>query len=306
MTFVEESLRDTARALFGSQGRVLPMSKLLELGWEDLVAEEPEAAVRTLAEEQGRRLGSSRIAELEMARRLGIDSRSEALAFALGASACSAEVDAVLLADTTSAKAVVVPVAARGVVLCRVPAAALAIAAVEAIDPSAGWRRVRGRLDPDAGKPIDEATWSATIAAGRLALAHEMMGLSAAMLAIAVAHVKDRQQFGVPIGSFQAVQHRLADTHVQIEAARAIARTAWIDQDRFACAAALSASRQAIELATEHCHQVLGALACSWEHDLHRYIRRGLLLSLLLDPAADLRAAVRSAVVSPKRVEVLS
>ena len=306
MSFVEDSLRDTAEKLFGKEGRMLPLAELLDLGWEELVAEEPVAAVSTLAEQQGRLRGTSRIVEIEMARRLGLDPAREALAFALGGPAGTDCVDAVLLADAPSAETFVIPVARDGIALCRVPASALAADPLPTIDPAAGWTRLRGEIDPAAGTPIDEAMWIAAVAAGRLAVTHELIGVSAAMLDLAVAHVTTRHQFGVPIGTFQAVQHRLADTHVSIESARAIARTAWIDQNRFACAGALAASRQAVEVATEHCHQVMGALACTWEHDLHHLIRRGILLSLLLDPDADLLAAVRTVVVSSRRAEVLS
>ena len=104
------------------------------------------------------------------------------------------------------------------------------------------------------------------------------------MLDLAVRHVTERTQFGVPLGTFQAVQHRLAEVHVDLEAARAIARTAWLGGDPSTAAAAHLAAGRAMTTATVHCHQVMGAIGCTWEHDMHRFIRRGLLLDLLLEP----------------------
>jgi alkylation response protein AidB-like acyl-CoA dehydrogenase len=142
------------------------------------------------------------------------------------------------------------------------------------------------------------------VAAGRLALAHELIGLGMGMLALSVTHVRDRTQFGVPLGTFQAVQHRLADVHVQLEAARAITRTAWLQSDPFVSAAALLAARRAVETGIEHCHQVMGAIGCTWEHNLHRYIRRTVALSLLLDVDLAMLGAMAAQAVSTRRTEV--
>lgn len=302
--FVEASLRATAQELFAG-GTELELGRLLALGWDDLVSEEPRTAVTVLAEEQGRALGSSRLVELVMGRILGINPKRHALAFALGTTTCGTEVDAVLLADADAVSEVIVPIRSEGgIELASFEAATLRCEPVVGIDPAAQWGRVRG----DAGLCTTSSPtlrWPETVAAGSLALAHELLGVVSHMLDIAVEHVKERHQFGVAIGSFQAVQHRLADTFVQAEAARAVTRTAWAGQDRATCTAALAAARRAADAAIEHCHQVFGAMGCTWEHPLHRFIRRALLLSLLLDPDEDLRSLVLSAVVTGTPVEVL-
>lgn len=154
-------------------------------------------------------------------------------------------------------------------------------------------------------------SWCQASAAEHLALAHELLGVGSAMLDLAVGHVRSRHQFGVPIGTFQAVQHRLADVYAHLETVRAIARTAWIDGESGACAGALLAARSAFSAfsafsaANEHCPQVLGAMGCTWEHDMHRFIRRGLLLEVLLDPDATLCDMVTPALLADARVEVL-
>ena len=157
----------------------------------------------------------------------------------------------------------------------------------------------------DGGVPVETGAWESAVAAGSLAIAHELLGVAQEMLDLAVAHVKERHQFGVPIGSFQAVQHRLADVLIDVTAGRAVCRTAWVDRDRFMSAAARAAAGRAFQTATVHCQQVLGAMGSTWEHPLHRYQRRGLLLDRLLDPAPTLRDALSAVVATQRRVEVL-
>jgi len=100
------------------------------------------------------------------------------------------------------------------------------------------------------------------------------------------------------------VQHRLADVHVDLEAARAIARTAWINGDPSLAAAAHLAAGRALDTATGHCHQVMGAIGCTWEHDMHRFIRRGLLLGVLLTADDSTWVALVQSARSSERVEL--
>jgi hypothetical protein len=305
LTILEESLRITARRLFAG-GAHVGLEQLDELGWDELVKAESAVAVVTLAEEQGYSLGTSRLVELEMARVLGLDPHENALAFALRSTSCRpAAFDAVVFADATVVPAVHVPVrTALGVGLARFDRSACRMEPIAGIDPALSWWRLQGAIGPVSVEPVE--AWTAAVAAGRRAVAHELIGVARGMLEQAVDHAVNRHQFGAPIGSFQAVQHRLADTYVQAEAARAVARTAWAGLHPSAATAVLAAARRSVESATEHCQQVLGAMGCTWEHPLHRSIRRGLALSLLLDPEEDLRALVRTAVVSADPVEVLA
>ena len=284
MTFVETELRRTAEDLFSGRSGPLTVTDLVDLGWDDLVTQEPALAVGTMAEAQGRHLGTSRLVELEMARQLGIDPAATALGLALqGTAVATSPADVVLLADATDAPAVVVPVhVGDAVVLCPLTPASLVSALVTGVDPDAAWIRVTGVFDADAGTVVAPDAWEHAVAAGRLVLTHELIGVGQAMLDLAVRHVTDRIQFGVALGTFQSVQHRLADVHVDLEAARAVARSAWIGEDPNLATAAHLAAIRALETATRHCHQVMGAIGCTWEHDMHRYIRRGVLLGLLL------------------------
>jgi 3-oxochol-4-en-24-oyl-CoA dehydrogenase len=112
-------------------------------------------------------------------------------------------------------------------------------------------------------------------------LAAEAAGVTRWALDTAVAYAKVREQFGKPIGSFQAVKHLCAEMLCraeQAEVAAADAARAAGDSavDQFAIAAALAASVgiAAAKANLKDCIQVLGGIGCTWEHDAHLYLRR--------------------------------
>ncbi|MFE2182120.1 acyl-CoA dehydrogenase family protein [Streptomyces sp. NPDC059455] len=125
-----------------------------------------------------------------------------------------------------------------------------------------------------------EGTVSATLDTGRAALAAEQVGGSGHALDATVAFVAQRHQFGRPIGSFQAVKHRLADVLVALEAARsgsayatACAAVASPQLPVAACAAAVVCS-ETFRLATAEYVQLHGGIGFTWEHPAHLYVRR--------------------------------
>jgi hypothetical protein len=311
-TFVADALRATAAELFGGADRHVSLATLVDLGWSELANEDLAVAVSVLAEEQGRQLGVSRLVELAMcaATPALFDPEFDALVFAIGPDrgttfADGAAIDGVVLADGGGAARFVVPTSSeRGVTLHALASQDVDAVTVSGIDPDARVTRVRCTIGSSAD-PLAPGAWERSVAVGSLAVAHEVLGVVDAMLDLAIAHVSERHQFGVAIGSFQAVQHRLADVRVDAAAAHAVCRMAWIDRDRFICAAARSAAGRAFETATRHCQQVMGAMGSTWEHRLHRYQRHGLLLGRLLDPAPTLREALATVVIDQRRVEVL-
>lgn len=125
-----------------------------------------------------------------------------------------------------------------------------------------------------SGKRVEEL--AATV------LAAEAAGLTRWSLDTAVAYAKVREQFGKPIGSFQAIKHLCAEMLCRAEqaevaaadAARAAADSG--DADQFSIAAALAASVgiTAAKGNVKDCIQVLGGIGCTWEHDAHLYLRR--------------------------------
>ncbi len=129
-------------------------------------------------------------------------------------------------------------------------------------------------------------------------LAAESVGGAEATMDLAVDYAKVREQFGTPIGSFQAIQHMCADMLVLVESARSAALyAAWaVDAGR---ADALLAARTALATATEAAFtcagqsiQVHGGIGFTWEHTAHLYFKRARANRTLLGEPTTHRAAV--------------
>jgi alkylation response protein AidB-like acyl-CoA dehydrogenase len=123
----------------------------------------------------------------------------------------------------------------------------------------------------------------------RVLTAAALVGLAQGALDLAVAHVCTRQQFGVPIGSFQAVQHRLADLVTDLDGARLLVwEAAWAadaDSQRAAELAAMAfvwAASTATRVATESLH-FHGGYGFTLEHDIQLFFRRAKAWPLALD-----------------------
>jgi len=128
----------------------------------------------------------------------------------------------------------------------------------------------------------------------RLAIAVEGAGLLQAALDEVVEHVKARHQFGRPLGSFQAVQHRLAMAASTAAAVRALAlRAAWSD-DEADCAVAATYLQDAIPRVTYDLHQFCGAMGLTLEFKLHHWTYR---LKALLGELGGSSAQARGAAI---------
>jgi alkylation response protein AidB-like acyl-CoA dehydrogenase len=113
-----------------------------------------------------------------------------------------------------------------------------------------------------------------------VALAAEQVGAAERALELTVGHVRARHQFGRPIGSFQVLQHRLAEAYVLVEAARSAAQAAAqalvdgaAEAERLAAVAKVTCSETLRAVAAEMV-QMHGGIAITWEHDAHLYLRR--------------------------------
>ncbi|MEU8803120.1 acyl-CoA dehydrogenase family protein [Spirillospora sp. NPDC048819] len=187
----------------------------------------------------------------------------------------------------------------------------LRIQPVKGVDPRLGLARVEGAgiPAPGAGRATD-AGWTDALAAGRLALAYEMTGASRTMLRLAREHALTRVQFGRPIGSFQAVRHRLAECLVALDGGEAalaaaveMAEGAWparVAPVPAGIAKAL-AGRNARTVA-RHCQQVLAGVGFTDEHDFHHYFRRVLALDGLLGDARTLTRELGEELLRTRRL----
>jgi hypothetical protein len=140
----------------------------------------------------------------------------------------------------------------------------------------------------------------------RVALAVEAGAAMRAALEFTIDYVKNRRQFGRPIGSFQAVQHRLAiDTQLAEGTEWLARRAAWSGGEADAATAALHA-QDAIGTICYDCHQFNGALGMTLEHPLHFWTLRLRALQGELGGSAVQAQAVADAVwgpASPKRAK---
>jgi alkylation response protein AidB-like acyl-CoA dehydrogenase len=164
------------------------------------------------------------------------------------------------------------------------------------VDPS----RPLGRLERTNGTPLPGQRH---IPRARAAMAAEALGVAQRVLELGVQHAKTREQFGKPIGVYQAVSHQLADTYADVELARSLVYwAAWCvaeddEQAPVAAGAAKSFAAEAAVAACERSIQVHGGTGFTWEHPLHRFYKRALWLEGFGSRPSELRLEVADAVL---------
>ncbi|MDQ3571908.1 MAG: acyl-CoA/acyl-ACP dehydrogenase [Actinomycetota bacterium] len=133
---------------------------------------------------------------------------------------------------------------------------------------------------------------------GMVALSAELVGVAARALDIAVAYAKEREQFGRPIGAYQAVSHRLAEMLWDVEEARSLVYyAAWCadaNTEALPLAASMAKAR-ASDAACQVTHdaiQTLGGIGFTWEHDIHFFLKRARVSAQLLGTPSQHRERV--------------
>ncbi len=251
LDMLEASLRKT---MLSSSGPELDAA-LTEMGWADMLSEVPELAVPLVF----RLLGET-------------------------GSHASVLVDVVLHATGNTIGDTVelpLPYAGNGWVVWDRGGASEATGddrSPESLDPTLGGLPLRRE---EEGYPI-------RLAEARVAVGWWLVGSARAMLSLARQHALDRVQFGKPIASFQAVRHRLAETLVAIEGAEATLSLPGADNPDLTALLAKAAAGKAALTAAMHCQQVLGGIGFTEEHDLHRHVKRALVLDGLLGSSREL------------------
>lgn len=138
-----------------------------------------------------------------------------------------------------------------------------------------------------ASVPCAPAVWHAFRQRQRLLLVAELLGVAAGALRGVIAYVREREQFGRPIGAFQAIKHRLAQDWMNLDNVRLLVNDAAMALETGAreADAALSLTlaeslvQDAAGQATRNALQFHGALGMTWECDMHFYLKRALLLT---------------------------
>lgn len=185
-----------------------------------------------------------------------------------------------------------------------VPGAAVSAEPVRTVDPTMplatvtcagvevpGERVLVEPGDPRATAVVTRATQEATTA-----IALSTVATCRAIFEMTLQYAKDREQFGRPIGSFQALKHRLADCYLAVERASALAYFAALtiaeDDDRRATATAMAkaAAGECQRLLTRDGLQLHGGIGFTWEHDLHFLLKRAKTGDFLFGGAASHRA----------------
>jgi alkylation response protein AidB-like acyl-CoA dehydrogenase len=139
---------------------------------------------------------------------------------------------------------------------------------VQTMDPTRRLARIESTDSAEIGADPGLADTAAIL------LAAEQIGAAARCLDLTVAYTKDRVQFGRPIGSFQALKHRMADLYVAVQSARAVVNDAIAEPSPTSAALARFAASEAFSKVAAEAVQMHGGIAITWEHDIQLYFKR--------------------------------
>jgi hypothetical protein len=299
---MDESLRrelvDSTRGLVSSGPDGLGLAALEEFGWAELLEDNPELAVATMFEEIGRASATS--SALDLLVRATVPDLAARWPFTLCrlvsapptvvSTGDSVDVEGFVLGNVST----VTVVAAWHPTADAVPVLDVTgakMVAVDGLDPSKQLQMVTmsgaAVLDICSGESADRFQ-----AAIMRATAYEQLGAARAILDIACEHVRDRHQFGRPIGSYQAVQHRLAEVFVAAEAAAAALDASWDTHTDLAVPVAAALASDASTLAVRHGLQVCGGMGFTEEFSFAPQIKRAVLLADLFWSQRELRHVI--------------
>ena len=281
-----ELLRGAIRDLFESDDGDI-VAGLDELGWDDVVTDDPAAAIDLLFMEQGL-LGraSSILDTVAFAEHDGakvpvvhpVNSRTSARLVD-----DRIEIDGVLLADVdrsavvaTNDTAFVVDLGAHESV----------VTPVAGFDPGSALRRVRLSTGRDVATQVD-VDWTSIVAAAERALSSELVGNGSAMLRLAADQITGRVQFGRPIGANQSPRHRLAESYALVRGAAELSAVAWRTGSAADAHTAKTYAGYAADTASRACLQVCGAIGLTTEHALPGYVTRSRILDAMYGNWAD-------------------
>ncbi len=214
-----------------------------------------------------------------------------------------------VLADASCTELAVVARVGDGLGAFVVPGPEAGLSQVDALDASrslcsATLDRVHvgaNRALGEPGSPVATRGVTRAVEEATLALALETVGACDALFDLLLAYVKERQQFGVAIGSFQAVKHKMSDMFLAVERARSLCyfAVAAIDEGTPERATAVAMAKAAADDCQRHvCReaiQTFGGIGYTWEHDAHLFVKRAETDGALLGGAAQHSLAVASA-----------
>jgi alkylation response protein AidB-like acyl-CoA dehydrogenase len=198
--------------------------------------------------------------------------------------------EAPIVPDAEGVAAVVLP---EGDGVRAVEASGAEVEPIELIDPTRSYARVTA--SGGEALPGDPAAGVDRVA---VAVAAELTGVAQRALEMAVEYAKEREQFGRPIGSYQAVSHRCARMLLDTEESRSLTYyAAWAadaEPESLSLAAAMAKARasDAAWSVTASALQVLGGIGFTWEHDLHFLLKRARATGQLMGTSGQYRGRV--------------
>jgi alkylation response protein AidB-like acyl-CoA dehydrogenase len=147
-----------------------------------------------------------------------------------------------------------------------------------------------------AGKSV-EGDLSAAYVRGVCGTAAQLCGLTDRMLAMTADYVKDRKQFGVPVGSFQAVKHHLANARIALEFSRPLVYRSALTLDPAHVSMGMAKAADTALLTARAALQCHGAIGYTTEYDLHLYMKRAWVLARAVGDARFHRNRVAEAIL---------
>lgn len=277
----ESLVRDSVRAALASPPDDLA-AVLAAFGWAELVEADEAFAVTTLFEELGRRALDTDALDLVTAAWAG-PAGDLAVLWPLSAATSPFTMDAsptfegVALRSVGTVRRLYVP---RSGGLHLLDMSSLTETTLGGMAEGMAWVRVRAEgtlsLGVGDGAEIERRC--------RLALSSELVGVAQRTIDVAAEHVSGRQQFGQPIGAYQAVRFRLAEAYAEMVGARALVAAAWEDGSAASAALAHGAASAAGDTVAKHALQVCGAMGFSAEHALPGLVKRSFALAALIRP----------------------
>lgn len=308
---VEQSLEDVfAQGLHGA----LLRESVHAMGWQEILDADPSAN-RLLFQAQGAALACSALLDdvvlASLAGELAEGCSSRRVMYVLDSvpsgSPGRSRLRGVLLADLDDVMEVVALDATRpDPVAWSVPARSIVdLVPGAALDRGSEW--AVAVADVAGGRALTGDVVTAAVAAGRRAVAAEIIGICQSALDMAIAHTSARQQYGRPLASFQSVRHLLAEAHTAIEAARVTLLAAEgpdmpvLPQAEASRVAKVRAGdTQAIVL--RRTVQVLGAMGMTLESDMHRFVTRGAALDTLLGSHGELAEQIANEFIAGREI----
>jgi hypothetical protein len=307
-----ELLEQTVSALTRQHDGPDLTAALDAFGWHELLVDEPEAAIPAVFGSQGESGTWSSALHDVLGAAIGVDESTAVLVPHPGATAtCRPDGDGIaieglLLGSRTGSNQILGTMQSEygQTTLVQVEQTEIRLRPNKGLDPTIGTVVVSGsvqraKLELDC---VDATSkWKAAISTGRYALSYQLVGTLTAMHAFALTHSVERSQFGRQIGTFQAIRHRLAESHVAVAAANATAlgigqRSAGGDDSQddrslSAATAKLVAGRSAA-VVTAHCQQILAGIGFTSQHPFHRFMKRAASLDRLFGNPAELSREV--------------